>query len=196
MFRLVTEPADPAITHRSAWHATTVLCVRRGNSVAMAADGQVTLGNTVFKAGARKLRRIDGGKSGPIIGGFAGGAADGLSLFERLEAKLKEHNGQLARAAVELCKDWRTDRVLRRLEAMLLVCDRDRTFVLSGNGDVLEPDTGAAAIGSGGGFALAAARALLDATSLSPREIAERALTIAADLCIYTNSQIIVEELL
>ena len=173
-------------------HATTVLCVRRGDKVTLGADGQVTLGSTVMKASAKKIRRLEGGR---ILGGFAGSAADGLALFERLEAKLKEYNGQLARAAVELAKDWRTDRALRRLEAMILVCDRERTFLLSGGGDIIEPDAGAVAIGSGGGFAQAAARALLEATELAPREITERALRIAADICIYTNTNLTLEDL-
>lgn len=173
-------------------HSTTVLAVRRGPRVVLCADGQVTLGNVVVKGTARKLRRMAEGR---ILGGFAGSAADGLALFERLEAKLKEHSHQLPRAAVELAKDWRTDRYLRRLEAMLLVCDRERTFLLSGTGDILEPDSGAASIGSGSGYALAAARALLDATELDPRDIAERALRLAGDICIYTNTQLTFEEL-
>lgn len=182
------------------YHATTVLCVRRGASVALCSDGQVTFGGTVMKATARKLRRLGEGPGqgqgqGHIICGFAGSAADGMALLERLEAKLKEHGQQLARAAVELAKDWRTDRALRRLEAMLIVADRERTLVLSGGGDVLEPDGGAAAIGSGGPFALAAARALLESTTMPPREIAERALRIAAEICIYTNNQLAFEEL-
>ncbi|HNN94721.1 MAG TPA: ATP-dependent protease subunit HslV [Pseudomonadota bacterium] len=181
-----------AEARRPRIRATTVLCVRRGQQVVMAADGQVTLGSMVFKATARKLRRMAEGR---ILGGFAGSSADGLALFERLEAKLKQHGNQLPRAAVELAKDWRTDRMLRRLEAMLLVCDRERTFVLSGTGDVLEPDGGVAAIGSGGGYAMAAARALLDATQLAPREVAERALGLAAELCIYTNAQLAFEEI-
>ena len=173
-------------------HGTTILAVRRGPVVALGGDGQVTLGNTVMKATARKVRKMADGK---IIGGFAGSAADGIALFERLESKLKEMNGQLPRAAVELAKEWRTDRVMRRLEAMLLVADRERTFLLSGTGDVIEPDSGAVAIGSGAGFALAAARALLDATTLSPKEIAERALLLAGEICIYTNNQLSFEEL-
>ncbi len=172
--------------------STTVLCVRRGPQVVLAADGQVTLGNIVIKANARKLRRMAEGR---ILGGFAGSAADGLALFERLEAKLKEHSQQLPRAAVELAKDWRTDRYLRRLEAMLLVCDRERTFLLSGTGDILEPESGAAAIGSGSAYAIAAARALLESTDLSARDIAERALRLAGELCIYTNTQLTFEEL-
>jgi ATP-dependent HslUV protease subunit HslV len=173
-------------------HATTVLAVRRNGKVVIAADGQVTLGNTVMKASARKVRRMHDGK---IAAGFAGSAADGIALFEKLEAKLKEHNGNLPRAAVELAKDWRTDRVLRRLEAMLVVADRERTFLLSGTGDIIEPDEGVTAIGSGGPFALAAARALLAHSSLEARAIAEAALGIAADICIYTNRNITVEEL-
>jgi ATP-dependent HslUV protease subunit HslV len=172
--------------------STTVLAVRRGGKVALGADGQVTMGNTVVKASARKIRRLQDGK---IIAGFAGSAADGITLFEKLEARLKEHNGNLMRAAVELAKDWRTDRVLRRLEALLLVADKERTLLLSGTGDVIEPDGDAASIGSGGPFALAAARALLGSTELSAREIAERALTIAGDICIYTNGNRAFEEL-
>jgi ATP-dependent HslUV protease subunit HslV len=174
----------------SKLHATTILCVRRGERVAVGSDGQVTLGNLVMKGSARKVRRLPG-----IIGGFAGSAADGIALFERLEGKLREHGGQLARAAVELTKEWRMDRVLRRLEAMLIVADRERTFVLSGTGDIIEPDSGAVAIGSGGGYALAAARALLDATDLPPRDIAERALRLAGEICIYTNTNLSFEEL-
>ena len=173
-------------------HATTVLCVRRGPQVAMASDGQVTLGNTVVKATAKKVRKMADGR---VLGGFAGSAADGIALFERLEAKLKEHNQQLMRAAVELAKDWRTDRALRRLEAMIIVADRERTLILSGGGDVIEPENGIAAIGSGGPFALAAARALVDATSLSAKEVSERALRIAGEICIYTNTQLCFEEL-
>jgi ATP-dependent HslUV protease subunit HslV len=172
--------------------STTVLAVRRGGKVALGADGQVTMGNTVVKASARKIRRLQDGK---IIAGFAGSAADGITLFEKLEARLKEHNGNLMRAAVELAKDWRTDRVLRRLEALLLVADKDRTLLLSGTGDVIEPDGDAASIGSGGPYALAAARALLGSTELSAREIAERALAIAGDICIYTNGNHAFEEL-
>jgi ATP-dependent HslUV protease subunit HslV len=172
--------------------STTVLAVRRGGKVALGADGQVTMGNTVVKASARKIRRLQDGK---IIAGFAGSAADGITLFEKLEARLKEHNGNLMRAAVELAKDWRTDRVLRRLEALLLVADKERTLLLSGTGDVIEPDGDAASIGSGGPFALAAARALLGATELPAREIAERALAIAGDICIYTNGNRAFEEL-
>ena len=173
-------------------HATTIVAVRRGPKVAIAGDGQVTVGNTVMKATAKKVRRMAEGR---CIAGFAGSAADGVALFEKLEAKLKEHNNNLPRAAVELAKDWRTDRVLRRLEAMLIVADKERTFLLSGNGDVIEPDEGVLAIGSGGGFALAAARALATHTEMGAREIAEKALQIAADICIYTNRNLVVEEL-
>ena len=158
----------------------------------MGSDGQVTMGQTVVKSTARKLRRLGDGK---IVAGFAGSAADGLTLFEKFEAKLKEASGNLMRAAVELAKDWRTDRVLRRLEALLLVADREHILMLSGTGDIIEPDTDAAAIGSGGNFALAAARALMAETKLSAREIAERSLGIAAEICVYTNSNFVFEEL-
>lgn len=174
------------------FHATTILSVRRGGKVVVAGDGQITLGQTVVKATARKVRRMAEGR---IIAGFAGSAADGVALFEKLEGKLKEASGNLPRAAVELAKDWRTDRALRRLEALLLVADRERTFLLSGTGDVIEPDEGVIAIGSGGPYALAAARALLAHTELDPRAIAEAALGIAGDICIYTNRNLTVEEL-
>jgi ATP-dependent HslUV protease subunit HslV len=173
-------------------HATTVLAVRRGGKVVIAGDGQVTLGNTVMKASARKVRRMGDGR---IIAGFAGSAADGMALFEKLEAKLREQGGQLARAAVELAKDWRTDRVLRRLEALLVVADAERTFLLTGTGDMIEPDEGVVAIGSGGPFATAAARALLRHTEMSAREIAEGAMKIAGEICIYTNASLTYEEL-
>jgi ATP-dependent HslUV protease subunit HslV len=172
--------------------STTVLAVRRGDKVALGGDGQVTMGNTVVKSTARKIRRLH---EGTVVAGFAGSAADGITLFEKFEARLKEYNGNLTRAAVELAKDWRTDRVLRRLEALLLVADREKTLMLSGTGDVIEPDGDAAAIGSGGPYALAAARALLDATPLSARDVAERALAIAGDICIYTNGNRVFEEL-
>jgi ATP-dependent HslUV protease subunit HslV len=158
----------------------------------MGSDGQVTMGQTVVKTTARKLRRLGDGK---IVAGFAGSAADGLTLFEKFEGKLKEASGNLMRAAVELAKDWRTDRVLRRLEALLLVADHEHILVLSGTGDIIEPDTDAAAIGSGGNFALAAARALMAETKLSAREIAERSLGIAAEICVYTNTNFVFEEL-
>jgi ATP-dependent HslUV protease subunit HslV len=172
--------------------STTVLAIRRDGHVVIGGDGQVTMGNTVVKATARKIRRLGDGK---ILAGFAGSAADGITLFEKFEARLKEYNGNLARAAVELAKDWRTDRVLRRLEALLLVADREKTLLLSGTGDVIEPDVDAAAVGSGGAYALAAARALLGATKLPAREIAERALTIAGEICIYTNGVLVFEEI-
>ncbi len=172
--------------------STTILSVRRGDQVVIAGDGQVSLGQTVMKAGARKVRRM---KDGTIIGGFAGSAADGIALFERLEAKLGEHAGNLRRASVEMAKDWRTDRIMRRLEAMLIVADAKQTYLLSGTGDVIEPDDGIAAIGSGGGFALAAARALLTNTELGARAIAEQAMGIAGDICVYTNHNLTIEEL-
>jgi ATP-dependent HslUV protease subunit HslV len=172
--------------------STTILSVRKDGKVVVAGDGQVTMGNTVMKAGARKVRRMHDGK---IVAGFAGSAADGIALFEKLEAKLKEHSGNLPRASVELAKDWRTDRVLRRLEALLIVADRERTFLLSGTGDIIEPDEGVIAIGSGGPFALAAARALVAHSALDARGIAEAALAIAADICIYTNRNLTFEEL-
>lgn len=174
------------------FHATTILSVRRGASVVLAGDGQVTLSNTVMKATARKLRRLGDGR---VVAGFAGATADAFTLFERFEAKLEHHGRNLPRAAVELAKEWRTDRFLRKLEALLLVADRERTLVLSGAGDVIEPDSGVAAIGSGGPYALSAARALLENTELPPRAIAERAMKIAAEVCIYTNENISYEEL-
>jgi ATP-dependent HslUV protease, peptidase subunit HslV len=177
---------------REKIRSTTVLAVRRDGHVVIGGDGQVTMGNTVVKASARKIRRLGDGK---ILAGFAGSAADGLTLFEKFEAKLKEYNGNLPRAAVELAKDWRTDRVLRRLEALLLVADREKTLLLSGTGDVIEPDVDAAAVGSGGPYALSAARALLGATKLSAREIAERSLAIAGEICIYTNGVLVFEEI-
>ncbi len=173
--------------------STTILAVRRGANVVLAGDGQVTMNNTIMKAGARKVRRL--GASQDIVAGFAGATADAFTLFERFEGKLKDHGRNLARAAVELAKDWRTDRFLRRLEALLLVADAERTLILSGSGDVIEPDTGVAAIGSGGPYALAAARALLENTELAPRAIAERAMKIAADICVFTNENVVFEEI-
>ncbi|HKY03232.1 MAG TPA: ATP-dependent protease subunit HslV [Burkholderiales bacterium] len=174
------------------YHGTTILSVRRGGRVALGGDGQVTLGNIVVKAGARKVRRIYQDK---ILAGFAGGTADAFTLFERFEAKLDKHQGNLLRSAVELAKDWRTDRILRRLEAMLAVADKESSLIISGNGDVLEPEHGLIAIGSGGPYAQAAAKALLDHTELDPEAIVRRSLTIAGDLCIYTNQNHIVEVL-
>jgi ATP-dependent HslUV protease subunit HslV len=173
--------------------STTILSVRRDGRVIVAGDGQVSMGQTIVKAGARKVRRL--GDNGSAIAGFAGSAADGMALFEKLDAKLREQRGNLRRAAVELAKDWRSDRVLRRLEAMIIVADKDGTYVLSGAGDVIEPDDGLCAIGSGGPFALSAARALLDHTELSARAIGEAAMKIAADICVYTNDSLTVEEL-
>ncbi len=178
--------------HSLRTRATTVLVVRSDGKVVMGSDGQVTMGQTIVKSGARKLRRLGDGK---IVAGFAGSAADGLTLFEKLEVKLKEAGGNLMRAAVELAKDWRTDRILRRLEALLLVADREHILMLSGTGDIIEPDADAAAIGSGGNFALAAARALMAETKLSAREIAERSLGIAAEICVYTNTHFAFEEI-
>ena len=173
-------------------HSTTILAIRHGGRAVMAGDGQVTLGDTVVKHTARKIRRLYGDK---ILAGFAGSAADSFALFARFEAKLEQYRGNLERSAVELARDWRTDRVLRRLEAMLIVMDRDSTFLLSGNGDLIEPDDGIVAIGSGGGYALAAARALARATSLDARAIAEASMAIAADICVYSNANITIEEL-
>lgn len=177
-------------TDASAWHGTTILSVRRGNKVVVAGDGQVSLGQTVIKANARKVRQLADGK---IIAGFAGSTADAFTLLERLEAKLERHPGQLTRACVELAKDWRTDRYLRRLEAMMAVADKEASLVLTGNGDVLEPEDGLMAIGSGGNYALAAARALLASTDLDAEAIARQAMAIAGDICVYTNSNLIVE---
>lgn len=173
-------------------YGTTIVTARRGPIVALGGDGQVSLGNTVVKATAKKVRRLHEGK---VLAGFAGATADAFTLFERFEGKLAEYGGQLLRSAVELAKDWRTDRYLRRLEAMLLVADTTHTLVISGNGDVIEPDEGLTAIGSGGPMALAAARALSAHTEMSPRDIVEKSLGIAAEICIYTNANITVEEL-
>lgn len=172
--------------------STTVVCVRRGGSVVMAADGQVTLGDAILKHTARKVRRLYEGK---VLAGFAGSTADAFSLFGRFEGKLEQYAGNIGRAAVELAKDWRTDKMLRSLEALLIVSDPSQSFLISGTGDVIEPDEGIVAIGSGGSYALAAARALYDNTELPAREIAEKSLRIAGQICIYTNDQIMVEEL-
>jgi len=177
---------------KSKFRSTTILSVRRGNQVVVVGDGQVSFGQTIMKGSARKVRRM---AEGAVIGGFAGSAADGIALFERLEAKLREHGGNLRRGAVELAKDWRTDRVLRRLEAMLLVADAKDTYLLSGTGDIIEPDHGVVAIGSGGPFALAAATALMGHTELSARAIAEAAMAIAANICLYTNHELTLEEI-
>ena len=183
----MTNPHDPV-----GWHGTTILCVRRDNHVALAGDGQVSLGNTVVKGNARKVRRIGNGN---VLAGFAGATADAFTLLERLETKLERFPNQLERACVELAKDWRMDRYLRRLEAMLIVADAERSFTLTGNGDVLEPEDGVVAIGSGGNYALAAARALITMPGLTAEETARRAMKIAADICIYTNENLIVESL-
>lgn len=174
------------------FRGTTILSVRRGNAVALGGDGQVTLGNIVVKSTARKVRRLFHDK---ILAGFAGGTADAFTLFERFEAKLEQHQGHLVRSAVELAKDWRTDRILRRLEAMLAVADHETSLIITGNGDVLEPEDGLIAIGSGGPYAQSAARALLQHTSMTPPEVVKQALTIAADLCIYTNQNHVIEVL-
>jgi ATP-dependent HslUV protease subunit HslV len=174
------------------FHGTTILSVRRGSHVALGGDGQVTLGNIVMKGTARKVRKLYQGK---VLAGFAGGTADAFTLLERFEGKLEKHQGNLMRASVELAKDWRTDRILRRLEAMLLVADRDLTLVITGNGDVLEPENGIGAIGSGGAFAQSAAKALHENTELSPIDIVKKSLTIAGELCIYTNLSHTIETL-
>ena len=175
------------------YHGTTIVSVRRGNNVVIGGDGQVTLGNTVMKGNARKVRRLYHGK---VIAGFAGGTADAFTLFERFEGQLEKHQGHLVRAAVELAKDWRTDRALRRLEALLAVADKENSLIITGNGDVVEPEEGGLiAIGSGGPFAQSAARALLENTTLPARDVVEKGLRIAADICIYTNQNLTIEEL-
>jgi ATP-dependent HslUV protease, peptidase subunit HslV len=174
-----------------AWHGTTILTVRKGGSVVIGGDGQVSIGQTIVKANARKVRRLT---KGDVIGGFAGATADAFTLFERLEAKLEQYPGQLMRAAVELAKDWRTDRYLRRLEAMMIVADREVSLVLTGTGDVLEPEGGVMGIGSGGNYALAAARALVD-TDLDAETIVRKAMAIASDICVYTNRNLTIESL-
>jgi ATP-dependent HslUV protease subunit HslV len=174
------------------YHGTTILSVRRGKCVAMGGDGQVTLGNLVIKASARKVRRIH---QGQILAGFAGGTADAFTLFERFEAKLDKHQGNLMRSAVELAKDWRSDRALRRLEAMLAVADRENSLIITGNGDVVEPEYGIVAIGSGGAFAHSAARALVENSELDPAEVVRKSLQIASELCIYTNQNFTIEVL-
>ncbi|WP_018275453.1 ATP-dependent protease subunit HslV [Teredinibacter turnerae] len=174
------------------YRGTTILSIRRGNQVVIGGDGQVSLGNTIMKGNARKVRRL---YKNQVIAGFAGGTADAFTLFERFEAKLESHGGQLVRAAVELAKDWRTDRALRRLEALLAVADKEASLIITGNGDVIQPEDDLIAIGSGGAFAQSAARALLDNTDLSAREIVQKGLTIAGDICIYTNHNQTIEEL-
>jgi ATP-dependent HslUV protease subunit HslV len=180
------------MTQPEQFHGTTIVSVRRGNQVAMGGDGQVTLGNVVIKASARKVRRI---YNNAILAGFAGATADAFTLFERFEAKLEKHQGNLSRSAVELAKDWRTDRILRRLEAMLAVADRETSLIITGTGDVLEPDKGMLSIGSGGAYAQAAGLAMLENTGLAPADIVKKALVIAGDLCIYTNQNHTIEVL-
>jgi ATP-dependent HslUV protease, peptidase subunit HslV len=174
------------------FHATTILCIRHNGKVAMAGDGQVTIGDIVVKQGARKIRKLYNER---VLAGFAGSAADGMALFSKFESKLEEFRGNLKRASVELAKEWRTDRILRRLEALLIVSDPENSYLISGSGDLIEPDDGILAIGSGGAYALAAARALLHYSNLSTTEICKESMRIAADICIYTNSSILVEEL-
>jgi len=177
---------------RAVWRSTTVLCVRAGERVALGADGQVSMGNTIMKSKASKVRQLAGGR---IVGGFAGSAADGLTLFGLLESKLESVGGNFTRACVELAKDWRQDRRYRRLEALMIVADRERTLLLSGTGDVIEPDDGIVAIGSGGNFALAAARALVRHTSLDPRAVVAESLKLAGEICVFTNDQHVILEL-
>ena len=174
------------------YHGTTIVSVRRGNQVALGGDGQVTLGNIVMKGTARKVRAIHDGK---VLVGFAGATADAFSLLDRFEAKLQKHQGNLLRSAVDLAKDWRTDRALRHLEAMLIVADREATLIITGNGDVFDPEGGIAAIGSGGSYAQSAAKALMENTDLGPREVVEKSLKIAGELCIYTNTNFVIETL-
>ena len=187
MHRMAPEPNAPL------WHGTTILSVRKGGQVIVAGDGQVSMGQTVVKSNARKVRRL--GDGGNVIAGFAGATADAFTLFERLEAKLEQYSGQLTRACVELAKDWRTDRYLRRLEAMMAVVDKDVSLILSGTGDVLEPEDDIIGIGSGGGYALAAARALIEIDGLDAETVARRAMKIAAGICVYTNDKITIEKL-
>jgi len=176
----------------ATWHGTTILCVRKGDKVVLAGDGQVSMGQTIVKSNARKVRRLG---DGSVIAGFAGATADAMTLFERLEAKLEQYQGQLTRAAVELAKDWRTDRYLRRLEAMMAVADKHASLILSGTGDVLEPEDGIIGIGSGGTYALAAARALIDVDGVDAEQVVRRSMAIAADICVYTNTKITLESL-
>ena len=184
--------AEPSPHSSPLWHGTTILSVRKGGRVVIAGDGQVSFGQTVMKSNAKKVRRV---AKGDVIAGFAGATADAFTLFERLEAKLEKHPGNLTRACVELAKDWRTDRYLRRLEAMMAVADKDVSLLLSGSGDVLEPEGGVIAIGSGGNYALAAARALIDVEGLDAEAIARKAMDIAADICVYTNHNLVIEKL-
>ncbi len=182
-------------TSSPTWHGTTILSVRKGNKVVIAGDGQVSMGATIVKGNARKVRRLKSGGTNDVIAGFAGATADAFALFERLEVKLEKHPGQLTRACVELAKDWRTDRYLRHLEAMMAVADASTSLILSGNGDVLEPEDGIIGIGSGGPFALSAARALFDIDALDAETIARKALGIAASICVYTNTNVTLESI-
>ena len=184
---------NPSPFDATRWHATTICSVRKGDQVVVGGDGQVSMGQTVLKHNAKKVRRL--GKHGEIITGFAGSTADAFTLFERLEAKLEAHPGQLTRACVELAKDWRTDKYLRKLEAMMIVCDKDVSLILSGTGDVVEPEDGVVAIGSGGNYALAAARALADRDDLDAEQIVTKAMKIAADICVYTNHNLVLEKI-
>lgn len=177
---------------RNGWRSTTILAIRKGNDVVVAGDGQVSLGHTVMKSNAKKVRRL--GKDGQIVVGFAGATADAFTLFERLEAKLEAHPGQLTRACVELAKDWRTDKYLRKLEALMAVCDKDTSLIMSGTGDVVEPEDGIIGIGSGGNYALSAARALIDQDDMSAEDIARKAMKIAGDICVYSNHNIVIEK--
>jgi ATP-dependent HslUV protease, peptidase subunit HslV len=186
------EQSDDSRSRSPGWHATTILSVRKAGQVVMAGDGQVSMGQTIVKGNAKKVRRLGGGA---IIGGFAGATADAFTLFERLEAKLERYPGQLMRACIELAKDWRTERFLRRLEALMLVADKDVSLMVSGSGDVLEPEDGLLAIGSGGNYALSAARALVDIDGIDAEAIARKAMGIAADICVYTNRNLVIEKL-
>ena len=195
-FEYATPSPSPAVSNGKSivesYHGTTIVSVRKGSNVVIGGDGQVTLGNTVMKSNARKVRRLYREK---VLAGFAGATADAFTLFERFEGKLEKHSGHMVRAAVEMAKDWRTDRALRRLEALLAVADENVSLIITGNGDVLEPEDGLIAIGSGGPFAQASARALMDHTEMSPREVVTEALKIAADICIYTNHSVTIEEI-
>lgn len=187
----MTNPYNPS--DKSNWHSTTILALRRGKEIVVAGDGQVTLGATILKSNARKVRRL--GKGGQVVAGFAGATADAFTLFERLEAKLEAHPGQLLRACVELAKDWRTDKYLRKLEAMMAVCDSSTSLILSGTGDVVEPEDGVIGIGSGGNYALSAARALIENTDMKLEDIAQKAMKIAGDICIYSNHNTVIEKI-
>ena len=187
---MTTQDFNPYDAHQ--WHATTILSVRKGDDIVIAGDGQVSMGQTVLKANARKVRRL--GKDQKIVAGFAGATADAFTLFERLEAKLEAHPGQLTRSCVELAKDWRTDKYLRRLEALMAIADKEKSFIISGTGDVLEPEEGIIGIGSGGNYALAAAKVLMD-TKMSAEEIAKKSIQIASEICVFTNNNITLEKI-